>query len=204
MGRAGWIAPLLVLFALMAGCNIGSNSGSVAQRINESNALSLVAMVRSAQALASMDQDRFVPTLAELDRSYGGNEKLAKLVASPQHIQHGYVFVEINQSESGSALDSAARFGLAVYPVQPGVTGSRAFLLLMDWDKAISKDNDSRVDTANFAQLWTAPADKTGSPLSRWPSETELRQSFQRIDKNATEALKEARKLKKDYDQSRQ
>ncbi len=99
----------------------------------------------------------------------------------------GYLFAEITQGADGRPLDPHVQYGLCAYPAQSGAAGAVVMLVLND-DRTAGPVREDRPVSRGAAALWAAPAEQMRGPVTRWPSEMELRTNYVKLTRSIAEA----------------
>ncbi|MBI5855771.1 MAG: hypothetical protein HZB35_11215 [Nitrospirae bacterium] len=110
----------------------------------------------------------------------------------------GYFFADITHGMNGLPLDPHIQYGLCAYPAQAGVSGSVVLLLLND-ERTAGPINEDRPVTGGTYTLWAAPSDRVKGPVTRWPSDADLRTNFVRLNRSIAEAQQAINDLHQRY-----
>jgi hypothetical protein len=183
-GWRGLLATGFVALGLfqLAGLDLSEFSGHPAMKLsNEVAALSELKKYSTAQALMGAETGRFARRISELQQ-YGGFEGIvddALLQAwhdsdSPVPL-HGYLYADVEEDEWGGRLRDPMRCGFSAFPAEPGVSGDRVFLVLMD--ETVEPVDPGPVSHGNW-RLFEAKVEDVSGPVTRWPTETELETKF--------------------------
>ena len=100
---------------------------------------------------------------------------------------HGYLFAELTHGADGRPLDPHVQYGLCAYPAQSGAAGAVVMLVLHD-DRTAAPIRDDRPVSSGAATLWAAPAERIPGPVTRWPSDMELRVNYVKPTRSIAEA----------------
>jgi hypothetical protein len=197
------VLPAIVFATLTLMACIGFGEGSPAiKKANETSALAQLKKFNTVEAYVLMEEYRYIHDLDELvgdDRSaglFGRRFAAARHGAPDPSPMSGYYFSSIVEDEHGAHLDDPFRCGLAAYPAKPGRTGDRVLLILLDekWDTATGP-----VSSGNYRVYW-ASHERVAGPVTRWPTESELRTDYVEIrQRTPEEGLREAEELYDDY-----
>ena len=177
---------------------------------NQANALAKLREYQVAQHAYRMETDEaFAGRLLDLYEQSGRNgrrpgyisEELARAsVQSPNPIPyHGYLFSDLTTHRNGRPVDKHDQYGLAAYPVQPGVSGDVVLLILQD-DKIV-RPEDRLVEmegggvTTGTHTIWARPFKPGDRPPATWPSSDELIRDYKRLDRSVEAGTREAREL---------
>ncbi len=99
----------------------------------------------------------------------------------------GYLFAELTHGADGRPLDPHVQYGLCAYPAQSGAAGAVVMLVLND-DRTAGPIRDDRPVSSGAATLWAAPAERIPGPVTRWPSDMELRTNYVKLTRSIAEA----------------
>ena len=189
-----------VLSGLLCGCGGGSD---LQKQVNETKAMSLLKQYSTAQAIYQTETEGEYGTLKEL---HGGPGYIQDELynAWDGNVNHksvgGYLFSEITEADSGKQLKLSERAGLAAYPAEPGVSGDRIILMLLDMTESQEPPPGYEDGSVNSLgddwNFYVANYGDIGKRVTRWPLERELESKWIKLEKhNPQEALKEAEQL---------
>ena len=187
--------PCLAAMALLLGCGFGPD-GPMMRRARETAAFSELKKFSTAQNLLFVEEGRFARDLQELQARGEGlishrMVQASHLSASPLAL-NGYYYSEIEPHTPVQA-------GLAAYPKEPGKTGDKVLLILIDIDHGPGPTEQSPVSGDN-ARIFFAPAGDISIPVTRWPSDAELASDWNEIRRRSPEeGLREAEQIFDDF-----
>jgi hypothetical protein len=197
------VLPALTFAALTLMACIGFGQGSPAiKKANETSALSQLKKYSTVQAFILTEEYRYIHDLDQLVEDGRSGGIFGRRFAAARHGRpnptpmSGYLFSGIVEDEHGARLDDPFRCGLAAYPANPGVSGDRILLILLneEWDTSTGP-----VSGGNWRLFWASHEDVRG-PVTRWPSDSELRDTYVEIRKRTPEGgLREAEQVYDDY-----
>ncbi len=210
----GLVVVAGVLAFALGRCDETRNAGSryvvsldSLRRANETSALAQLKKYSTAQAVLLMEEGRYAHRLSELyeDGRFAGI--IDRRLQDAWHRSEapvplsGYLFADIEQDERGHPLTDPLRSGLSAYPVEPGVSGDRVLLILLD--EQFAQTSPGFVGGGSWRLFW-ARYEEVGSPVTRWPSKQELQSTYREIRKRTPrEGLREAQELMGDYKSGR-
>ena len=198
-----WIADLFLcgmLSGVLSGCG---GSQDLNKQYNEAKAMSLLKQYATAQALYQTETSGEYGTLEKLhagsgyiqDELYNAWDGNAKPIPVG-----GYLFSELGKSDTGDDLDPSERAGLAAHPVEPGVSGDKIILMLLDLTD--TREPQQGYEEGSFSSLgedwnyYVADYNRIGNPVTRWPSKSDLESKWTKLEKRSPqEALKAAKRM---------
>jgi hypothetical protein len=154
---------------------------------NATSAMSHLRKYSTAQALLSMETGRCTHRLPDLfeDPAFAGiiDEPLIQAWHRNENPipLSGYLFADIEQDEYGRTLDHWGRCGLSAFPVEPGRTGDKTLLILID--ETVELANPGPVQGGDW-RLYEASAEEVPGPVTRWPSRSELQEKYRDLTRS--------------------
>ncbi len=165
---------------------IGQGDDPAIRAANSTAALAQLKKYSVAQNLMSVEFGRMAHRLPDLyeQRGFQGVLDRALLEAwvgstTPVPLS-GYLFADITEDESGAPLDPW-RCGLSAFPAEPGISGARVLLLLIDESEA---HIDSRGVGRGGRRLFQADVVDVPGPVTRWPTQAELDTHFKDLTRS--------------------
>ena len=210
---------ILILVGMLglgvAGCGESGDIGSlnpfrgmgVLKKSNESSALAQLKRYSSEQSSLLVHEGSFAHKLSDLYTHLGYREKRDTRLLGAWHRSEapvplkGYLFADIQEDEDGGALTDGFRCGLSAYPAEPGVSGDRVMLILLD-ERSVPMPSDADggfVGGDNWRLFWAKPED-IEAPVTRWPTEHELQSTFHELrTRTPQEGLRDAQEAIDDF-----
>ena len=190
--------------------------GNYEKAVNQAQALAKLREYQVAQNAYSLETDgQFAARLLDLYSQPGRgrpqpgyiSEDLAHASINWPHPTpyYGYVFSDLTIHSNGRPVDRRGQFGLAAYPLRPGIDGD--IVLLMLQDDTVVRPEDRLVElqdggvTTGTHTIWARPFVAGEQPPARWPSPEDLARDYQRLDRSVEVGAQEMRAL---FDKARQ
>ena len=194
-----FIASIIVGGYALFGCGGSSNYD---KKYNETRAMSFLKKYQTANSLYQVEYGNYASLkMLYEDGSSGAIDKdfyqALDSQGNPQSLS-GYLYSSIDKDSDGSPLDRTERTRLCAYPDNPGESGDLIICILSDprHFKADEMEGGGFVSHGEEWNIYVADYQKFGKTLQKWPTDTELKNNFTRIQKrNPTEGLQEARKM---------
>lgn len=182
----GW----LLSFVVIIGCGVAKES-------NHTSAMAQLRKFGTANSLHYAERMEYAANLSVLYKAgfiYGDLYDAWDKHSHPIPLS-GYVFTEIIEESNGAPINRHARSGLCAYPAEPGSSGDKIFLILLD-DKFMqitSPDTpvgeggmggDGGFAASGGSKLLVAPYERIGGPVTRWPTEEEMTSIYEELSRH--------------------
>lgn len=196
----------MVVALLLGACSPNDRDkvlASVNTKASDSNTFIVLKQAALIQFMWVNDRGSFSRTLAGLGSESTDNIKTVVAAQASGKSYSGHLFTDIVNDEQGSSLDNQTRYGLLSTPEG---TGGKAFLLLMDLQKAspINDGNDGKNLARSFGEEIQYYESIEPKPVdTKWPTAAELAHWNRIKMRTPQEASAQIHKLKDDYDATR-
>jgi hypothetical protein len=182
--RIIWI---FLLLSVVAGCQNPLNlENRTYKKAYYVNALSKLRIFQSFTTMCYEERGQYC-TMQDLFRGGGIDEAFYQAWdghPDPEPLS-GYFFSEIERDSRGALLNRRIRTGLCAYPEIPGKTGDLIICALADMttlDKKFQYMGDEGVVSGSDEwAIYQAMYEDLGSPVKKWPSQSELKTKFQML-----------------------
>jgi hypothetical protein len=195
---------MFLFLSVVAGCQNPLNlENKIYKKAYYVNALSKLRIFQSFSTMCYEERGQYC-TMRDLYMLNGGAIDKAFYKAWDGHTVpeplSGYFFSEIERDSRGALLNRRIQTGLCAYPEIPGKTGDYIICALADMttlDREFQdKGNEGFVSGSDEWTIYKAMYEDLGSPVKKWPSQSELKAKFQVLHAlNPQEGLQQARDL---------
>lgn len=175
----------LLLFLTLSGC--GGESG-VFKKSNQTNAMAKLRNFGTVNSIFYAERMEYSDLQGLYREGYIAREFFDAWDknANPTPFQ-GYLFTDITEYSNGGPMDRHARSGLCAYPVKPGSSGDKIFLILLD--DRFSEVVGGNPEEGGFAstggsKLLAVPYNKVAGPVTRWPSDEEMKFLYEDLSRS--------------------
>jgi len=182
--KAGLLLAIFVGLGYRFTGDLRGNYREYEKKANEVVALAQLKKYSVAQGLVSVEFGEYARRLDELYREAAYEGLISQTLLDALHDSEspvplsGYLFADVEEDEYGSPLDEGWRCGFSAFPAEPGSTGDHVLLILFD-DRA-APEPQGPVGHGTW-KLFSAHVERVRGPVTRWPTERELRTKFVEI-----------------------
>ncbi len=195
--------PILFLLSFLMACG----DANIFSKANYTSALSKLRKYSTVNYIVYMERMAFAKNLSILHKEGYISEKFFNAWdgnSEPVPFQ-GYLFTDITEGVNGNRLDSRKQSGLCAYPSNPGSSGSKILLMLLDprYEEIVKGGpgggepdfyGGGAVSSGGFIIL-EADYEKVGGPVRQWPSDNEIGSTYKNLTLTVEQGLKKSKEL---------